>query len=71
MVEVDRLRWIGHVLRSDDSVLREVLDFVPTDGARGRGRPKRRFYDTVKQDIVARNIAIVTTDQTWFWNDPS
>ena len=38
-VSSDRLRWIGHVLRSENLVLREVLQFVPVGGARGRGRP--------------------------------
>ena len=65
----ERLRWVGHVLRSEDSVLREVIHFVPTGGARGRERPRRRYYDTVKQDIVERNIAIATKDQTRFWNE--
>ena len=46
-----RLRWIGHALSSDDSVLIEVLNFVSEDGARGRGRPRRRFIDTVKRKI--------------------
>ena len=67
----ERLRWVGHVLRSEDSVLREVIHFVPTGGARGRGRPRRRYYDTVKQDFVERNIAIATKDQTRFWNELS
>ena len=44
----ERLRWTGHVLRSDDVVLQEVLTFVPEGGSRGRGRPRRRFYDTIK-----------------------
>ena len=35
----ERLRWIGHALRSDDTVLLEVLTYVPEGGARGRGRP--------------------------------
>ena len=33
----NRLRWIGHTLRSDDIILREVLTFVPESGARRRG----------------------------------
>ena len=38
-LEQERLRWTGHVLRSDEEVLREVLIFVLEGGARGRGRP--------------------------------
>ena len=55
----ERLRWTGHVLRCDDVVLYEVLTFTPEGGTRGRGRPRRRFYDTVKEDMAMKNIAIV------------
>ena len=64
----ERLRWIGHVMRSDDIILREVLSFVPEGGARGRGRPRRRFYDTIKEDLAARGIETATRDQTHFWS---
>ena len=67
----ERLRWVGHVLRSEDLVLREVLHFVPDGGARGRGRPRRRYYDTIKQDILDRSITIGSRDQTQFWNELS
>ena len=63
----ERLRWLGHALRSDDSVLTEVLTFVPEGGARGRGRPRRRFYDTVKEDLLARGIVVDARDQKRFW----
>ena len=36
----ERLRWTGHMLRSTDQVLPEALEFVPSGGARGRGRPR-------------------------------
>ena len=63
----ERLRWTGHVLRSDEAVLFEVLTFIPEGGARGRGRPRRRFYDTVKEDLLSKNIAIAARTQTDFW----
>ena len=55
-------------LRSDDSVLTEVLIFVPEGGARGRGRPRRRFIDTIKTDLLARNINIIARDHVSFWS---
>ena len=64
----ERLRWTGHVLRCDDVVLYEVLTFTPEGGTRGRGRPRRRFYDTVKEDMAMKNIAIVAQTQTEFWH---
>ena len=66
-LEQERLRWTGHILRSDEEVLREVLTFVPEGGARGRGRPRRRFYDTVKSDMVNRDIIINNRNQNEFW----
>ena len=55
------------MLRSEDEVLREVLDFVPEGGARGRGRPRLRYYDTIKSDLLSQNIQIVGNKQNQFW----
>ena len=54
-------------MRSDDAILREVLDFIPEGGARGRGRPRRRFYDTIKEDLAARGITTNARNQPSFW----
>ena len=64
----ERMRWLGHALRSQDVVLREVLLFIPDGGSRGRGRPRRRLYDTIKADLKARQIDIDTRDQHHFWS---
>ena len=63
----ERLRWTGHALRSDDQILSEVLSFVPEGGQRGRGRPRLRFYDTVKADLKSRDIFIDAKRQEDFW----
>ena len=63
----ERLRWTGHALRSDDKVLSEVLLFIPEGGRCGRGRPRLRFYDTVKADLNARDIIINAKQQEDFW----
>ena len=63
------MRWLGHALRSPDSVLEEVLHFIPEGGKRGRGRPKRRLFDTVKADILAKDINIETRNQKNFWSE--
>ncbi len=64
----ERLRWTGHVLRSEDTVLREAMLFTPEGGARGRGRPRRRFYDTIKKDLLERNVGIRARNQDQFWS---
>ncbi len=46
-----RLRWYGHTMRSDeDSVARSVLRLDP-GGRRPRGRPKKRWMDSVLEDM--------------------
>jgi hypothetical protein len=64
----ERLRWTGHALRSGDKVLSEVLSFIPESGRRSRGRPRLRFYDTVKADLNARDIIIDARRQEDFWS---
>ena len=64
----NRLRWIGHAFRSEDIVLSEVLTFVPQGGARRRGRPRLRFYDTLKADLAEEwNIVLPAHNQNEFW----
>ena len=63
----ERLRWTGHMLRSEDTVLYEALVFVPSGGARGRGRPRRRYYDTIKADLADRTVIVEHRGQEQFW----
>jgi hypothetical protein len=63
----NQLRWIGHALRSEDTVLQEVLTFKPEGGARRRGRPELRFYDTLKADLSERDITLPSRNQSEFW----
>ena len=41
--------------------------FVPEGGTRGRGRPRQRFYDTIKEDLAVRGITTNTRNQQAFW----
>ena len=63
----ERVRWIGHVMSSEDVILREVLMFIPEGGSRGRGRPRRRFFDTIKADLALRDFEPVAKTQDAFW----
>ena len=63
----ERLRWIGHMFRSPDAVLQEVLQFVPAGGARGRGRPRLRLFDTIKSDMKERGLHLNSKSQAVFW----
>ena len=63
----NRLRWAGHMLRSEDVVLREVLAYVPEGGHRLRGRPRLRFFDTIKADLAERTAMASKVSQDIFW----
>ena len=63
----DCLRWTGHALRSDDTGHSEVLQFVPEGGRRRIGRPRLRYYDTLKADLSARGVIVNARKQEDFW----
>lgn len=50
-----RLRWFGHVRRDKEYVGRRMLD-KGLPGRRKRGRPKRRFMDAVKGDMLVVGV---------------
>ena len=43
-----RIEWAGHVWRADGSMLKRVLA-DKTSGKRLRGRPRKRWKDSVKE----------------------
>ena len=50
-----RLRWFGHIERRDNRVVREVME-MEVEGNRGRGRPRKRWNECVKQDMRERGL---------------
>ena len=55
VVRERRLRWFGHVKRSSAEINR-VRDRT-IDGRKGPGRPKKTWYDCVKQDLKVCNLS--------------
>ena len=55
-----RLRWYGHVMRSDQEYVGRKMMEMELQGKRRRGRPKRRFLDVVKEDM--REVGAKETD---------
>ena len=52
-----QLRWSGHLTRMQDSRLPKQLFYCDlAEGHRGRGRPKLRYKDTLKQSLQKCNI---------------
>ena len=48
-----RLRWYGHVLRSDIKSLAHIAYSLKVTGARPKGRPKQGWTDTLHIDLTA------------------
>ena len=62
-----RLRWYEHVRRRDeDYVGRRVME-MDVPGTRRRGRPKRRYMDSIKEDLreVGARVEDVTDRRRW------
>ena len=49
-----RLEWAGHVWRAEGSLIKKVTENNLT-GKRPRGRPRQRWYDTVKKTLKKIN----------------
>jgi len=47
ILQQNRLRWYGHVLRKDDDRVKKCMEYE-VEGPRPRGRPKRLSERTVK-----------------------
>ena len=51
-----RLGWYGHVMRArPDSVAKTALNINP-EGRRPRGRPKKRWLDRIKEDMIISGL---------------
>jgi hypothetical protein len=51
MVKAARLRWLGHLYRTEDLNPCRKLTFSKTMGTRTKGRPPVRWLDNVQQDL--------------------
>lgn len=57
-IELQRLRWLGHVVRMDeDAPAHKVYKSEPTDGSRRRGRPRIRWKDQVEDNISEHGLS--------------
>jgi len=56
ILEENRLRWYGHVLREEDiDWVKKCMEYE-VEGSRQRGRPKRTWKKVVQKDCQARNL---------------
>ena len=56
-VQESRLKWYGHVLRREDEYVGKRVMAMEVPGKRKRGRPKRRWLDTIRNDLLQRESA--------------
>ena len=57
MILRNQLRWVGHVIRMEDSRLpKQLLYGELCQGKRKKGRPIKRFKDNVKVNILCAGI---------------
>ena len=55
VLQQNRMRWYGHVLRKDDDWVKKCMEFE-VKGPRPRGRPKRTWREVVREDCQARKL---------------
>jgi len=56
VLQQNRLRWYGHVVRQeDDDWVKKCMEYEVV-GQRPRGRPKRTWREVVREDCQARKL---------------
>ena len=55
-VQESRLKWYGHVLRREDEYVGKRVVAMEVPGKRRRGRPKRRWMDTIGNDLSQKEL---------------
>ena len=56
-VQESRLKWYGHVLRREDEYVGNRAMVMEVPGKRRRGRPKRRWMDTIGNDLSEKDLS--------------
>ena len=56
-VQENRLKWYGHVLRREDEYVGKRVMGVEVPGERRRERPKRRWLDSIRNDLSERELS--------------
>ena len=56
-VQENRLKRYGHVLRREDEYIGKRVMGMEVPGKRRRGRPKRRWLDSIRNDLSERELS--------------
>ena len=57
MIKKSRLRWFGHVEWKDDNDWVKCCITWEVEGIRPRGRPKKTWWDCVKNDVESLGLS--------------
>ena len=56
-VQESRFKWYGHVLRREDEYVDKRVMGMEVPGKRRRGRPKREWMDSIRNDLSERELS--------------
>jgi hypothetical protein len=59
IVKYRRMRWAGHVARMGEKRNVYMLFVGKSEGKRPLGRPKRRWIDNIKKDLLEIGVSVV------------
>ena len=54
---LSRLKWYGHVSRREDEYVGKRVMGMEVPGKRRRGRPKRRWLDSIRNDLSESGLS--------------
>jgi hypothetical protein len=57
VIKAGRVRWLGHLIRADDSNPCKKVTFIQLYGTRRIGRPSARWPDDVDKDLKRANVS--------------
>lgn len=52
-----RLQWYGHCKRRDEEWIGRRMMELQVEGVRGRGRPRRRWDDCIREDLREKDLS--------------
>ena len=67
VLQQNRLRWYGHVLRKDDDDWVKKCMEHEVEGSRPRGRPNKTWKEVVREDCQVRKLNKEDAMDSWKW----